>query len=151
MTENNLGNNQIKREHWNNQGHVLEVQQFTPEFINTIFSLAEGYKQKLKPENYYAKGGQEALIDEDLHNRVMFDLFEEESTRTRFSFERAAITFGMNYISPEIKENTIQIQKYWRKLWKKLIMTLCIWEILKNTIKLLFLSLMMRRSGHLRN
>ena len=29
--------------------------------------------------------------------------------------------------------------------------TNCIWEILKNTIKLLFLSLMTRRSGHLRN
>ena len=81
-----------QRELWNRQGHIVEAQQFTPEFIEAIFEKAQHYKQILEngefPERTY-------------EHYSFFNMFYEESTRTRMSFDRAASLLGMTVAGTE--------------------------------------------------
>ncbi len=71
----------------NNQRHIIESQQFSPESIIRLFKLALKYEQgeKLKP----------------LEEKIVATLFYEPSTRTRLSFESAVLRLGGKVISTE--------------------------------------------------
>ena len=66
--------------------HVIESQQFTPDSIDALFSLAD----KL-----------EKSTDTPLHGKIMASVFYEPSTRTRFSFESAMLRLGGSVITTE--------------------------------------------------
>jgi aspartate carbamoyltransferase catalytic subunit len=66
--------------------HIIQAQQFTPEFIKKIFSLAS-----------YLEINRET----PLHGKIMATLFYEPSTRTRFSFESAMLRLGGQVITTE--------------------------------------------------
>ncbi len=66
--------------------HIIESQQFDPQFIEKIFSAADALETEKK---------------DVLNGKIMASLFYEPSTRTRFSFESAMIRLGGNVISTE--------------------------------------------------
>ncbi len=66
--------------------HIVEAQQFSLEFIHSIFRAADTIEQ---------------ANDKRLTGKIMASLFCEPSTRTRFSFESAASRLGGGVISTE--------------------------------------------------
>lgn len=74
---------------------VLSVDQFDISQLDDIFSLAQGIEQKLKD-----KKGTEELARKHFGNQIC-TLFYEPSTRTRLSFETAALKLGMGVVSTE--------------------------------------------------
>ncbi len=60
--------------------HIIEAQQFDVPTLRRLFEVAE------QMEKVVERGGIT-----DYHNRIMATLFYEPSTRTRFSFETAAV------------------------------------------------------------
>ena len=71
--------------------HVIVTQQFSVEQLNRLFLLTKVLKNEVK------KGTKKDW----LHGRILADLFYEPSTRTRFSFETAALRLGADYIFSE--------------------------------------------------
>lgn len=72
--------------------HILEAQQFSPEFMAFIFKNAENLRRIKESERSLPK-----ILD----GMVMASLFYEPSTRTRFSFESAMLNLGGGVISSE--------------------------------------------------
>jgi aspartate carbamoyltransferase catalytic subunit len=75
--------------------HVLSVSQFHNETIQTLFALATKYK-KLDQTT----AGRKKLHSLHTGNQLC-SLFYEPSTRTRISFEQAALKLGMGVVSTE--------------------------------------------------
>lgn len=67
--------------------HVIESQQFVPELIEELFSMADNLEPKATKDL--------------LQGKILCSLFYEESTRTRWSFEVAMLRLGGSYISTE--------------------------------------------------
>ncbi len=72
--------------------HLIKAEQLTPPIIGWIFQKAEEFEKKLQ---------QKAGSLENLKGATVCSLFYEESTRTRFSFERAVYNLGGTVISTE--------------------------------------------------
>jgi aspartate carbamoyltransferase catalytic subunit len=68
--------------------HILESQQFNQKYLLDIFSTAKMMKEK----NY---------ISDELKGKIVAMLFYEPSTRTRLSFETAALRLGAGVIMTE--------------------------------------------------
>ncbi|MEK7187455.1 MAG: aspartate carbamoyltransferase [Patescibacteria group bacterium] len=66
--------------------HIIQAQQFTPEFIKKIFDLANHLEMN---------------HETPLKGKIMATLFYEPSTRTRFSFESAMLRLGGQVITTE--------------------------------------------------
>ena len=66
--------------------HVLRSQQFSVSCINELFARAEAFQ----------RGGRKNYRD-----KIVFTVFYEPSTRTRFSFETAAARLGAGIVSTE--------------------------------------------------
>ena len=66
--------------------HIIQAQQFTPEFIKKIFEMANHL---------------EINKETPLRGKIMATLFYEPSTRTRFSFESAMLRLGGQVITTE--------------------------------------------------
>jgi len=87
--------------------HIIKTQTFTPEFLENIFNSTREFKN--------------GKIDKCLTDKVITTFFSEESTRTRLSFEAAALKLGAGVISSanarqfssvskgEILEDTIRV------------------------------------------
>lgn len=75
--------------------HIISAEQFTPAQIKLIFSRADFFKE--------ADGnlGQRAKLAERHKGRVAATLFFQPSTRTRLSFETAAVKLGLGLVSTE--------------------------------------------------
>lgn len=71
--------------------HVIVTQQFSIEQLERLFKLTTILKKEIKKK---AK-------KDWLHGCILADLFYEPSTRTRFSFETAALRLGADYIFSE--------------------------------------------------
>lgn len=69
--------------------HCLLSQQFTPEFLEEVFALADAIR------------ANPAAYAETLKGKVVATLFYEASTRTRLSFESAILRLGGGVISTE--------------------------------------------------
>lgn len=74
---------------------VLSVDQFDTKQLESIFSLAKTIEQRLKDK----KGTKE--LAEKHNGKQICTLFYEPSTRTRLSFETAALKLGMGVVSTE--------------------------------------------------
>ncbi len=74
---------------------VLSVDQFNVEQLEDIFSLANSIEQRLKD-----KKGTKELAGKHFGKQVC-TLFYEPSTRTRLSFETAALKLGLGVVSTE--------------------------------------------------
>ncbi len=75
--------------------HVLRSQDFTRPWLDAFFPQVRELKKKLETPN-----GKRNL-QERLRGRIMFPIFYEPSTRTRFSFCSAAVGLGMHPIWTE--------------------------------------------------
>lgn len=71
----------------NNQRHIIESQQFSPESIIALFKSTQEYEKGI---NY-----------EPLRDKLVATLFYEPSTRTRLSFESAVLRLAGKVISTE--------------------------------------------------
>ena len=67
--------------------HIIESQQFDPEFLSTLFEKAEGFSRQGRSR--------------ELAGVTLASLFYEPSTRTRFSFEAAMYRLGGNVTTTE--------------------------------------------------
>ena len=79
--------------------HVLEAQQFgnDPELLGEVFKLAQ----------FFQKGGE----SDCMRGRILASLFYEPSTRTRLSFESAALRLGGGVIGTESAEQFSTVVK----------------------------------------
>jgi aspartate carbamoyltransferase catalytic subunit len=75
--------------------HVLSADQFTPEELGKLFELAEALR-RLSAD----KTTRLELADKYVDKQIC-SLFYEPSTRTRISFETAALKLGMGVVSTE--------------------------------------------------
>lgn len=76
-----------------NSKHILSSNQFEIDEISQILELSKDYKQKVLSD--------EKVSNESNRNHSIISLFYEPSTRTRISFEQAAINLGFHVISTE--------------------------------------------------
>jgi len=76
-----------------NLKHVYESQQFDPELLSTVFSVADAMKKDLSAE--------QRRYSQKLKDKIMASLFYEPSTRTRFSFESAMARLGGSILTTE--------------------------------------------------
>lgn len=75
--------------------HILNVDQFTPTQLTSLFDRADELRTLANNDT-----ARRELVD--LHKgRQMVSLFYEPSTRTRLSFETAALKLGMGVVSTE--------------------------------------------------
>jgi len=72
--------------------HLTKAEQLTPAIVSELLAHAERFCQSLKVG---------ARQFDTLKGVTLCSLFYEESTRTRFSFERAALLLGANVIGTE--------------------------------------------------
>jgi len=79
--------------------HILEAQQFgnDPTLLRKVFSLAE----------FFEKGGE----SDCMQGKILASLFYEPSTRTRLSFESAALRLGGRVIGTENAEQFSSVVK----------------------------------------
>jgi aspartate carbamoyltransferase catalytic subunit len=68
--------------------HIVGTQQFTPEFIERMYHRTVEFK----------KGSHLSKANEHCKGRILGSLFYEPSTRTRWSFDVAAIKLGMHVV-----------------------------------------------------
>lgn len=74
---------------------VLSVEQFDTDYLEKIFSLTESIERRLKDKKATKELAQKHL------DKQICTLFYEPSTRTRLSFETAALKLGMGVVSTE--------------------------------------------------
>ncbi|MFI5270478.1 MAG: aspartate carbamoyltransferase [Candidatus Saccharimonadales bacterium] len=75
--------------------HILSASQFKPEDLTKLFEKADAFRTMMS-----SKSGRATLADK--HKGYQFcSLFFEPSTRTRTSFEAAALKIGMGVVSTE--------------------------------------------------
>lgn len=82
-----------------NHPHLLGIEGLTPDDINTILDLAEKYAEQNRSEN---------KKDELLKGKTLINLFFENSTRTRTSFELAALRLGCDVVNMNIESSSIK-------------------------------------------
>ncbi|MEX2014713.1 MAG: aspartate carbamoyltransferase [Candidatus Saccharimonadales bacterium] len=75
--------------------HVLSVEQFDRKYLEKLFNLAEEIENKLQDPTEIKK------LAEKYRDKQLCTLFYEPSTRTRLSFETAALKLGMGVVSTE--------------------------------------------------
>ena len=75
--------------------HILRSQQFDRPFLEWLFRRADDFSAALE------SASKRRELANTLPGRMLFTLFYEPSTRTRFSFEAAARHLGMQVISTE--------------------------------------------------
>lgn len=75
--------------------HVLQSQQFELPLLKTLFGRADDFSVALE------SASERRGLANILTGRMLFTLFYEPSTRTRFSFEAAARHLGMGVVSTE--------------------------------------------------
>lgn len=76
--------------------HVLHAKQFTPDFVTQVLAPETRRIRELID----APGGRDKLRSE-LRHRILLSHFYEPSTRTRLSFEFAALHLGMHVLTTE--------------------------------------------------
>lgn len=75
--------------------HVVSIDQFDPESLKKLFARADEMKSALESKNLRVELARK-------HNaKQICSLFYEPSTRTRLSFEAAAMKLGMDVVSTE--------------------------------------------------
>jgi aspartate carbamoyltransferase catalytic subunit len=79
----------------NNFEHIIKSQQFSTEFLHQFFYKVSQIQQQFKNPT-----GQ-VILRQKLANKILFNLFYEPSTRTRYSFAAAAHHMGMQVIGTE--------------------------------------------------
>ena len=79
--------------------HVIRSQQFTFDYIEELFDLTDFMKK------------HEFNVSSHLKNRIVAMLFYEPSTRTRLSFEAAAIRLGASKITTENAKEFSSVSK----------------------------------------
>ncbi len=72
--------------------HIVDTQSFSREFVESMMKRAD----EMRGENGYLLHRERSL-----RGRTLFSFFYEPSTRTRFSFEKAAKSLGMDVVSTE--------------------------------------------------
>lgn len=75
--------------------HILTAEQFTPAFLVALFKRTEQFGMQLK------SGTGKIWLRQRLANHLLFNVFYEPSTRTRFSFASAAHHLGMHLVETE--------------------------------------------------
>lgn len=75
--------------------HVLNADQFTPEQLTQLFELADGFREAV------AHPKQSRELAQKYQGKQLCSLFYEPSTRTRVSFETAALKLGLGVVSTE--------------------------------------------------
>jgi len=75
--------------------HIIKPQQFSVEFIQKLLNRTAQIKKQFK-----SSAGR-LILRQRLSNKLLFNIFYEASTRTRFSFASAAHHLGMNVIGTE--------------------------------------------------
>ena len=75
--------------------HILRSQQFERGFLEQLFRSTDGFRR------VFADAEGRKRLNGHFAGRLLFSVFYEESTRTRFSFEAAAGHLGMRVVSTE--------------------------------------------------
>ncbi len=75
--------------------HVIEAQQFDPDFLKRLFSRAS------EMQGLFNGNGSREQLNKLLPGKMMFNVFYEPSTRTRMSFSAAAQHMGMEVVTTE--------------------------------------------------
>jgi aspartate carbamoyltransferase catalytic subunit len=75
--------------------HVVSISQFTPEQLSPLFERADRLRAICMDKN------KRKILAEKHMEKQMCSLFYEPSTRTRLSFETAALKMGMGVVSTE--------------------------------------------------
>lgn len=76
--------------------HIIKSQQFDPEDIQKLFIRTSHMQQQ-----FSNPAGRVVLRQSSLSNKLLFNIFYEPSTRTRFSFAAAANHLGMQVVDTE--------------------------------------------------
>lgn len=76
--------------------HIFEAQQFDRDDLSKLFSLADRAAKALRNNKPF-----QSAKDQSHQRKILYSVFYEASTRTRFSFETAAWRLGMNVVSSE--------------------------------------------------
>jgi len=74
--------------------HVLESQQFDRPLLEDLFKRADELRGMME-------AGERAKLQQVLQGKLLFNVFYEPSTRTRFSFAAGASHMGMNVVATE--------------------------------------------------
>jgi len=86
--------------------HIIKSQQFSPEEIQKLFlRTAQMQQQFINPV------GRTVLRQSFLTNKLLFNIFYEPSTRTRFSFAAAANHLGMQVVDTEAANHFSSVTK----------------------------------------
>ena len=88
--------------------HILSTKQFSPADVEQIFSNVPRME---KICNEGSKGGNSQKAAKPLPRKIIACVFLEPSTRTRLSFETAALRLGANVISVENAHENSSAQK----------------------------------------
>jgi len=75
--------------------HIIKSQQFSPEYLQKLFHKVASIQQQFK------NGTGRVILRQKLANKLLFNVFYEPSTRTRYSFAAAAHHLGMQVIDTE--------------------------------------------------
>src|ERR1700694_4547437 len=75
--------------------HILSASQFKPEDLTKLFEKADSFRAMMSNDADRRK------LSDKHKGRQMCSLFYEPSTRTRTSFETAALKLGMGVVSTE--------------------------------------------------
>ena len=81
--------------------HIISTEQFTKEEVEKILARTKIMEESCKAGN----------IEQTLKNKIVACVFFEPSTRTRLSFETAALKLGAKVISVENAENSSSVYK----------------------------------------
>ncbi len=83
---------------WSGRRHILDTRDLTIEEVEFLFALARKYKE----------GGPEAVpLPPEFQGQGMANVFYENSTRTRSSFEFAGKMLGLNVVNLDAKASSV--------------------------------------------